>query len=246
MKIVINPEFSYLKYFIQQVPSRFLLEGRTIYKARNEIKVMETHGLQLNVKQYRSPFFFNRIIYSFFRPSKASRAYGYALQILEKGFETPLPVAYIQTRQAGLIDVCYLITLQSSCSRNFYEFGQGDWQDRKDILEAFAVYTARLHEAGICHRDYSPGNILFDKKDGGIVFSLVDINRMDFGPVDMEKGCANFARLWGKEDLFLFLAYAYAKARNFGSEECVRLILQYREKFWNRYLSKHPAPFPMD
>lgn len=246
MKIVVNPRFSSLRNFIEKVPSDFHLGGCTVYKARNEIKVIEVNGLHLNIKQYKVPFIFNRIIYSFFRPSKASRAYRYALQILERGFETPEPVAYIQTMRGGLIDICYLVTLQSPYSRNFYEFGEGDWQARKDILKAFALHTARLHEAGIYHRDYSPGNILFDKEGGKYVFSLVDINRMDFGPVNMEKGCANFARLWGKEGMFLFLAGEYAQARGFNKETCVRLVLQYREKFWNHYLAKHAAPYNMD
>ena len=44
------------------------------------------------------------------------------------------------------------------------------------------------------HRDYSPGNILFDKIDGEYHFMLVDINRMSFGKISIDMGCANFAR----------------------------------------------------
>lgn len=45
-------------------------------------------------------------------------------------------------------------------------------------MTAFAEFTARLHEAGILHLDYSPGNILYDKIGEEYHFSLVDINRM--------------------------------------------------------------------
>lgn len=48
-------------------------------------------------------------------------------------------------------------------------------------MTAFAEFTARLHEAGILHLDYSPGNILYDKIGEEYHFSLVDINRMHFG-----------------------------------------------------------------
>ena len=81
--------------------------------------------------------------------------------------------------------------------RNFYEFGRGGIDGREDILRAFARFTARVHEAGFLHVDYSPGNILFRKGAQGIDFCLVDINRMHFGLVSVRSGCENFARLWG-------------------------------------------------
>lgn len=64
------------------------------------------------------------------------------------------------------------------------------------------------------HRDYSPGNILFDKIDGEYHFMLVDINRMSFGKISIDMGCANFARLWGQKAFFELLAREYARARN--------------------------------
>ena len=64
-------------------------EGKTIYKARNEIKVFEVDGVELNVKRYRVPLLINRVIYRFFRQPKAVRAYEYALRLVAKGFETP-------------------------------------------------------------------------------------------------------------------------------------------------------------
>ena len=51
----------------------------------------------------------------------------------------------------------------------------------KKILRAFAAYTVRLHEAGILHVDYSPGNIAFAVSGEEVSFSLFDINRMRFG-----------------------------------------------------------------
>ena len=78
-----------------------------------------------------------------------------------------------------------VITSYSIHYTKLYEFGDADIEECKDVVKAFAQYTARLHEAGILHRDYSPGNILFDKIDGEYQFSLVDINRMSFGVVDI-------------------------------------------------------------
>lgn len=78
----------------------------------------------------------------------------------------PVPIAYIEECKWGLIKYSYFISLQSSYRRNFYEFGNADVNDCRDVVIAFARYTARLHESDIMHRDYSPGNILFDKIDG--------------------------------------------------------------------------------
>lgn len=104
-----------------------------------------------------------------------------------------------------MIKYSYFISLQSSYRRNFYEFGNADVNDCRDVVIAFARYTARLHESDIMHRDYSPGNILFDKIDGEYHFMLVDINRMSFGKISIDMGCANFARLWGQKAFLNYL-----------------------------------------
>ena len=86
MKEVINPAYGRFEDFVRRVPRIFSEEGKTIYKARNEIKVFEVDGVELNVKRYRVPFLINRVIYRFFRQPKAVRAYEYALRLVAKGF----------------------------------------------------------------------------------------------------------------------------------------------------------------
>lgn len=245
MEIVINPKYNYLKDFIYTLPNIFHLQGETIYKSRNEIKVFTVGNLQLNVKQYKVPSFFNQLVYTFFRPAKVLRAYTYAFKLLEKGFDTPEPVAYILFKKAGLIHQSYLVTLQSPYSHNFYEFGKGSISEREDVVKALACYTAKLHDAEVYHCDYSPGNILFEKEGEQIHFTLIDINRMKFGRVSMEKGCANFSRLWGNTDFFYLLAYEYAQARCFDEDTCIQLIMKERNKFWKRYARRHPITFDL-
>lgn len=244
--IQINPAYIPLQGFIKSIPSRFEKEGKTIYASRNIIKVMSASGMEFNVKRYGIPAFMNRIIYSFFRLPKGKRAFAYPRQLLSKGFETPVPVAYVEQRVCRLIRYSYFISLQVPYRRNFYEFGDADIDDSREIVIAFARYTAALHEAGIMHKDYSPGNILFDKVDNTWHFSLVDINRMYFGKVSIEKGCANFARLWGQKSFFILLAKEYAIARKADPEVCVQWVLDYRKKFWMRYQRKHPVEYKLE
>lgn len=246
MKILLNPAFESLRAFVEMTPQIFEKEGYTIYKGRNEIKVIKVGETDVNVKRYRVPMLFNRIVYTFFRKSKGLRAFTYPQQILEKGFETPEPIAYIETKKFGLIDYSYFISVHSSYTHRFYEFGNAPEGEYEEVIKAFARYTARLHNAQILHKDFSPGNILFDKVDGEYHFCLVDINRMSFGNVSMKKGCENFARLWGQTHLFKLLAAEYAKERGFNQEECTNIILEARQKFWNKFRRKHKVKFDLD
>lgn len=65
MQEVINPAYRRFEDFVRRVPRIFSEEGKTIYKARNEIKVFEVDGVELNVKRYRVPHLINRVIYRF-------------------------------------------------------------------------------------------------------------------------------------------------------------------------------------
>lgn len=244
MKELINPEYKQLTDFIRSVPHIFEKEGRTIYKARNEIKVFEVDGLELNVKRYKVPHCINRIIYTFFRQSKAKRAYKFALRLKSKGIETPPPVAYILFLKNGLLDWSYFISLQSSYEMS-YDLGKRPVKENEDIFRALGMYVARLHDSEVYHSDFSPGNVLYKRTNQGAKFSLVDINRMYFGPVSLKKGCANFARLWGQEEAFRLMATSYAESRHADANECVRWVLYYRNRFWKRYALKHKVKFEL-
>ncbi|MDR0795183.1 MAG: lipopolysaccharide kinase InaA family protein [Tannerella sp.] len=242
-KVAIHPDYVSYTGFIDRLPEIFHAEGNTIYKGRNEIKVFEVNGVRINVKQYKVPIFINRIIYTFFRPTKAHRAYTFAFELLSKGFDTPHPIAYILVKKAGLIHRCYFISLQSPYPRNMYEFGEGPLTGRESVIRGLAHYAAKLHDAGIYHKDFSPGNILFQQTEDEVKFLLVDINRMQFGPVSIEKGCANFARLWGGDEMFRLLASEYAIARHADVDDCTRWVFDYRKRFWKKYTRKHGKPF---
>lgn len=242
MKIVIHPHYRRFSSFIHTLPERFDREGVTIYKARNEIKVFEVEGVKLNVKRFKVPHFINRIAYTFFRPSKVLRSYTYALEIEKRGGDTPPAVGYILFKKGGLIHTSYFISLQYDYEP-MYKPGQLPLAENADLFEAVARYTASLHAKGIYHADYSPGNILYKRTAEGIRFCLVDINRMCFGPVSVRKGCANFARLWGGEDVFRLMARAYAEARGADPACCTRWVLEARTRFWKRYARRHEVCF---
>lgn len=243
----INETYSRFESFVQTLPDTFERQGETIYKGRNEIKIMEYDGVRLNVKRYGRPNLLNRYVYAFLRSPKAERAYTYASRLQALEIPTAEPVAYIIERSRGAIAYSYLITLQLPLRRNFYEFGSGGIQGREQILHDFARFTAMLHNKGVLHKDYSPGNILFDLfPDGHAVFSIVDINRMRFGHVSIEQGCKNFARLWGQQPMFNLIADTYADARKANATYCRKLISMERTRFWKKFTKKHTVKFDLD
>ena len=231
---------------VERIINDFENKGEVVHDGRNCIKSFQTGSGIWNVKRYHCPSLFNRIVYTFLRKPKGRRAFEYPIRVLAAGFETPFPVAYVEERSWGLISYSYLVSEQCTYSRRFYEFGNARVSDIQDILIAFVHFTAGLHEAGIYHRDYSPGNILFDEVDGKWKFSIVDINRMEFGTVSIEKGCRNFARLWGQPDFFRFIAGEYARARHADEQQCIKWVLQARNSFWKPRAKHFNLPFELN
>lgn len=246
----INKKYEHLRDWIATLPERFESEGEHVYGGkRNWIKKFTApDGTVLNVKRYHRPRFINLLVYSFgLRKPKGQRAWEYPAEIYKRGFDTPEPVAYIEQRQGMLLGYSYFVSLQCPYRHDMYEFGNARKGTYEDFCSAFGRYTARLHNAGILHRDYSPGNILWDKdENGNFVFSLVDINRLQIGPVSKKQGCANFARLWGSMRFFMLTARSYATARGYDINETERLITAARKKFWTKYLKRHTVNYKVE
>ncbi|MGL4779742.1 MAG: lipopolysaccharide kinase InaA family protein [Bacteroidales bacterium] len=232
--IVVNPKYESLRSFIADLPETFDNSGTVIYDARNQLREFTVEGLVIIVKRYKVPHIINQIIYSYFRESKSARAYHYAQKLLSLGFDTPEPVAYIETSCKGLFNYSYFVSLRSESNRLLREFGDFQIEGREHIAEALGNYMADLHNAGIVHEDFSPGNILFDEKDGKVSFTLIDINRMSFRNLNQEESIHSFRRLYGCDKFYEIVAKSYAKRRGFDpeylSEKVVRIIHEFHNK----------------
>ncbi|MDH6356701.1 lipopolysaccharide kinase InaA family protein [Parabacteroides sp. PF5-9] len=240
-KWTVHPTFYKLESFILQLPDIFDHEGEVIYQGRNELRLFHIEGYPLIVKSYQRPHLFNRIAYTCLRASKAERAYLYALKLIELGIGTPAPVGYIVCRDGLLMEKSYSVSLQSDCPHLYKDFYTKVFSREKEILTAIARTTAHLHMHGILHKDYSEGNILFDDSLKEIPVELIDLNRMVFGKVSLEKGCKNFERLLGSDEMLETMGEVYAKERHLDPVACVERIkyhVHQRLKMLNSY------PFP--
>lgn len=246
--IIVNPAYEYLRDYLQEIPERMLYEGTILYNKRNFIKELVTSdGLHINVKRYHKPFFINNIIYSTgLRKPKGQRAFEYPFILERKGIDTPKAIAYIEDRKWGLLQYSYFISIQAQGYKTLYEIGNAKEGTYEELAEELGAFTAKMHEKDVLHKDFSPGNILYKVEGKTYLFTIVDINRMQFGSVNMQQGCRNFARLWGPKRFIILAVESYARSRGFNVDTCVNIALQERYRFWKAYQKKHPIEFNLE
>lgn len=247
------PEFRPLGAWVCRLPQSFDREGKVVYEGRNTLKqiIVPAGGLDraeqaarlkatglasgpettVVVKSFQRPVWLRRLIYGWVVKSKARRSFEYACLLKDKGLETPAPVAYVERRRWGLLQDSYYVSLASTLPLTMNDLiGHPELPHRDAYLDAVARYTARLHDEGICHADYSCGNILLGMENGEPKVEVIDLNRLHFGTVGQKAGCRNFERINIDRAALSLMARSYARARGFDEETCVADILAMRWK----------------
>lgn len=163
-----------------------------IYRGRNIVAVLDSPAGPLCIKSYGVPGAIKSFIYGHLRIPKAERAYINARRLTELGIDTPVPIG---------MTICYNAI---GITRSYYvcRYYTSEWQELRgiekrpdfpELAAALAAFIARLHDKGVLMKDFSQGNTLFrHNTDGTYSFSLIDINRMEFGIDDRRKLLANF------------------------------------------------------
>ena len=249
MKIKINPKYEEMRSFIERIPDVFEKEGRVIYTGRNLIKVMEApDGTLVNVKRFHIPKGPNRLIYSLgIRMPKGERAFEYPTVLERKGIATPTAIALLEQRNSlGLLGHTYLVTLQCAYGHTLYEMGNAHPGSYDKLAKALAHFAAEMHDRGILHKDFTPGNVLWKQDDEGFHFMIVDINRMKFGEIGIKEGLYNLRKFWGPKEFIRILVSEYALVRNADVDEAVGYVMKERAKFWTRFGKKHPVKFKLE
>ena len=237
-RLTVHPDYAHLTDRLRDLPRFFDREGEVIYDARNQLRRFvwqdaEGQSMPVIIKRFHRPAWLNRIAYSFFREPKAVRSYHNALYMLAHGVDTPAPIAYLLTGEP-LLEESYLVTRESNLKHLHREFTLAYTPELDKTIRPLARFTAHMHNEGILHLDFSPGNILWDYIDGEYRFELIDLNRMRVGcEVTLKEGCHNLRRLCARTGFFREFAQTYAEARGMDTEECIRYTLLYRDRFWN-------------
>lgn len=208
-------DYQSLKPSFESIREIFTGDDHSIHKARNELKIIELDGISTVVKSFKVPHLLNRIVYTYFRKSKAYKSYHNALRLRELNISTPKPIAQIEFIESGLLGESFFIAEYFAYDFTIRTPLLEPLEDRESIFTAFAAYTYNLHKCGVWHLDYSPGNILIKRTDQGYLFSIVDINRMEFRPISALEGCENFNKLWASDEELDIMGREYARLSGF-------------------------------
>ena len=240
----INPEMSDAKAFtafVNNLPEYFSTHGRTIYDERNVIKMFtpDEAGACVVVKRFRKPNIIQRIVYSFFRKSKAQRAYRNATELLRRGVSTPTNMAYLETWQGALFEYGYYVTAVDAAPPIRDRLITPDVFDHAMAAD-FARFVADLHSKGILHNDLNSTNVLYhDGIDGHSTFSVIDINRMKFYPhgtlPPMAERMENLTRFTGRMDLFEYVATCYVSHFKPGEAPAVSGLMAVKRRHDERW-----------
>lgn len=231
IKYKLNPSYELFKNFLLNIKNYFQENSNTIHKARNELKVIEYEGIQTVVKAFKIPNKINQIVYAYFRDSKAKKSYENAMKLIDVGINTPTPIGYIEFYKMGLFKESFYVSQKVDYAFTIREpLRDLEFQDREIILKKFVQFTYDLHQKQVFHKDYSAGNILVIKNGNDYSFSIVDINRMQFKPMNTQEGLDNFAKLWLDENSLELIAKEYAKLSNTNENEALNILKECDKK----------------
>ncbi|WP_424494501.1 lipopolysaccharide kinase InaA family protein [Salinimicrobium sp. GXAS 041] len=233
---VYNQSEEQIRYYIKN----FKEDGEVLGSpARNVIKIFNLEGEKINIKSFKIPNAVNKIAYRHFRKSKAQRSFEYAQLLISLGIGTPAPIAYFEEKSKIVFLKSFYVSRQQDCDLTFRELvNEPNLPNHEKILRAFTRFTHELHEKNIEFLDHSPGNTLIQLNDGDYKFFLVDLNRMNFKPLDFEARMKNFSRLTPKKEMVKVMASEYAKLINKPEEEVFQKMWFYTKNFQEKFKRK--------
>lgn len=243
MKIIIAEPYRHLECDIRALP-RLLAEGKGefVHNGRNQLIRFMFQGVPVMVKRFKRANPVQQIAYTFFRKTKAERAYLFAGEYRRRGIDTPHEVAYIEQREHGLFTTGYFVSLACPDPAVFPMLVPVEKYNRQ-LAGELSAEIARMHQAGILHGDLNFGNFLYHEEDGHFRFTVVDINRSAFTrkPLTDAVYLKNLSTMTTRVDLFRFMTDEYIRLLH-PEEEARRIkarIMRYWEAEQKKQRRKH-------
>lgn len=242
MEFRLNPNCNLSQSDVISILQNFSSTGKMFIDGkRNKIKLFELSGRTLNVKSFKVPHLINRIIYQYFRKSKAKRSFEFANKLIENGIGTPEPIAYLEHADfLGLKD-SYYVSEHLVADLTYRELVEiPNYPDGDTILRQFTRFSYLLHQKGIEFKDHSPGNTLIKKNESGTYdFFLVDLNRMEFhNEMPFELRMKNLCRLTPHKEMVAVMSNEYAKVSGESEEKIFATLWKMTADFQYRYYRK--------
>lgn len=237
MKIIIAEEYRQYSDFINSIPARFDRgDGEILKDKRNSVRRFVYQGKAFVAKRYKRVNWIQRIVYTYFRPTKAERAFRFAAELRRRGIDTPHEVAYIETAEHGLFTVGYFIYEESKGREVYEEVIDKPVFDPK-LVDAVIDQIVFMHSKGVLHGDMNSANFLYTvDNDGKYHFCMIDTNRSHFrNGMPSDKECLeNLKRFTHRRDLYEYVVRGYARRRGWDEESTLQKAVALLDKFENR------------
>lgn len=173
--------------FVQAISdcSRLLSDQDTeiLLDRRNRVGVValpqqDESKVDIVIKEFRSRGV-NRLKSLFLR-GKAFKSWRGAVTLVERGIETPSPVAYLVKRKGLFLDQSFFLAERVGGVEEIrFLFPELPPSELRQLLISLSQHLSNCHKKGILHRDLSDGNILVkEDKPGEFRFYLIDTNRI--------------------------------------------------------------------
>jgi len=237
INIEIDKNWHNFKNLSRDIKNFFQESNEIITEKRNIIKIVEYNSRKVVVKSFKIPNLINRFAYRFVRASKAKRSFLNAKKLIELGIDTPTPISYIEFFTPLFSESFYISTYFDYDFEIRDVFKDESFEKRDEILTEFVKFSYSLHQKGVYHLDYSPGNILVKKRGDKYHFTIVDVNRMKFIKFDNRMRFKNLSRLSTTEHDLKTIATKYASIANIDEKYAIELLSFYHKKH-QQYLEK--------
>jgi len=227
-----------LSYFVENYDQTGIPFG---HQDRNSLKRFDLEGKEIIIKSFKIPNIVNKVVYKFFRKSKAQRSFEFAHVLLKKGIKTPYPIAYFEEKSKVFFRNSFYISEHLKYDLTYRELiHDPKFPNRYEILKQFTRFTFQLHENGIEFLDHSPGNtLIIVNSETDYDFYLVDLNRMNFhDEMDYQTRIKNFARLTPDKNMVHAMSAEYARLINKDVEQVYNDMWRETEIFFTRFRKK--------
>ena len=236
MEVVIDQQFQKCENFIRQIPC-LIEEGRgtTVYNGRNKVVRLEHEGETMMVKCFKKVNLIQQVVYTFFRKSKAERAFLFAGEFAKRGINTPQRIAYMEEKRCGLFLKGYFISKEVEGTECHLLLREVEHFPTR-LADAVMKQTLLMHSKGILHGDLNLSNFLCVEKDNDYQFNMIDINRSRFcdGYPSDEDCLKNLVRTTHRRDLYEYLIASYARQRGWDEKATVQKAVALLDSFENR------------
>lgn len=244
MKIIVHPKYQFATNFISCIPNEFENNKDLIYSGRNTVKRFRSNYGTWIVKKYRKPNIIQQLAYTFWRKSKAERAFIFANKLLDLGIDTPEGIAYIENKKNGLFNIGYFISTASDDLPLYPILVENSHFD-KSLATSLAAFFVFMHNKGFLHGDPNLDNILYHvNSQGENSFSVIDTNRSVFRTHPSPKECLdNLKRITHRRDLLAYIIKEYAIMRQWNIDESIHQVMHALNKFEKKRQLKHLLKF---